>query len=290
MNLSILYRGPLSSCNYGCDYCPFAKHFETASELAEDRRCLERFVVWAAGRSQDSLGILFTPWGEALIRRWYQDALIRLTNLPNIHKAAVQTNLSCQLDWVESCDRSKLALWTTFHPTETKREGFLARCRELSSRGVRYSVGVVGLKEHEAEIASLRHELPTDVYLWINAYKREPDYYHEDDIRRLEQIDPLFRINTIRHPSRGRSCRTGHSVIAVSGDGTIRRCHFIRERIGNIYEPEFEQSLIERPCTNAVCGCHIGYVHLDDLGLYPVFGEGVLERIPRTIQSKKAHG
>ena len=29
MNLSILYRGPLSSCNYGCEYCPFAKHRET---------------------------------------------------------------------------------------------------------------------------------------------------------------------------------------------------------------------------------------------------------------------
>ena len=25
MNLSILYRGPLSSCNYACGYCPFAK-------------------------------------------------------------------------------------------------------------------------------------------------------------------------------------------------------------------------------------------------------------------------
>ena len=30
--------------------------------------------------------------------------------------------------------------------------------------------------------------------------------------------------------------------------------------------------------------CHIGYVHLDELELYPVFGEGVLERVPaRTV-------
>ena len=27
---NILYRGPLSSCNYGCEYCPFAKHAESA--------------------------------------------------------------------------------------------------------------------------------------------------------------------------------------------------------------------------------------------------------------------
>src|SRR5215472_10407250 len=102
MQLSILYRGPLSSCNYGCAYCPFAKHIETAAELAEDRRALDRFVGWTAGRTGDSLGVLFTPWGEALIRRWYQGALIRLTNLPNVHKAAIQTNLSCKLDWVDA--------------------------------------------------------------------------------------------------------------------------------------------------------------------------------------------
>jgi hypothetical protein len=33
-------------------------------------------------------------------------------------------------------------------------------------------------------------------------------------------------------------------------------------------------------CGNATCGCHIGYVHMDELKLYEVFGEGVLERIP----------
>ena len=44
MFLNILYRGPLSSCNYGCEYCPFAKHVETAAELAEDRRDLERLM------------------------------------------------------------------------------------------------------------------------------------------------------------------------------------------------------------------------------------------------------
>jgi len=60
----------------------------------------------------------------------------------------------------------------------------------------------------------------------------------------------------------------------------MRRCHFIREVIGNIYEPGFENALRETPCANATCGCHIGYVHMDELKLYEVFGEGVLKRIP----------
>src|SRR5215469_4153283 len=79
MNLSILYRGPLSSCNYGCPYCPFAKHAETDEEHATDRRALERFLVWVEGRPQDRLSVFFTPWGEALIRKRYQQALVRLT-------------------------------------------------------------------------------------------------------------------------------------------------------------------------------------------------------------------
>lgn len=280
MNLSILYRGPLSSCNYACDYCPFAKRTETPAELARDRACLERFVCWAGTRTSDRIGVLFTPWGEALVRKWYQDALAALTRMAHVAKAAVQTNLSCKLDWVEECDRAKLALWCTFHPSETTRERFLAKCRELLARGVRFSVGVVGLKGHLAEIAALRGDLPPDVYLWVNAYKREADYYTPEMVAELTRIDPLFPLNNTRHASRGEPCRAGASVISVDGDGTVRRCHFIKEPIGNIYDADFERCLRERPCANATCGCHIGYVHLDRLKLHDTFGDGVLERVP----------
>jgi MoaA/NifB/PqqE/SkfB family radical SAM enzyme len=280
MNLSILYRGPLSSCNYACEYCPFAKRTETAVELTHDRQCLERFVGWVEARTADAIGVLFTPWGEALVRKWYQAALSAITSLPHVARAAVQTNLSCKLDWVEECDKTKLALWCTFHPSETTRSRFLARCNELLARRVRFSVGVVGLKEHLTEIAALRSELPPDVYLWVNAYKREPDYYPPEMLTELTCIDPLFPLNNQYHASRGESCRAGASVISVDGDGTVRRCHFIKEPIGNIYAADFESCLRERLCTNDACGCHIGYVHLDRLKLYETFGSGVLERVP----------
>jgi len=281
LKLSILYRGPLASCNYGCDYCPFAKHAETAAEHAADARALQYFVGWVTGRRQDQLSILFTPWGEGLNRSRYQRALIELTGLPQVEKAAIQTNLSCRLDWVEACDKRKLALWTTFHPTEVERARFVAKCWELAQRGVRFSVGAVGLKEHAAEIAALRAELPPSAYLWINAYKRVPAYYDEALRQQFTTIDPLFSLNEQPHPSQGRACRAGQSVISVDGDGVIRRCHFISAPLGNIYEPGFEQALQPRACSSATCGCHIGYVHLEDLKLYEVFGEGVLERIPQ---------
>jgi MoaA/NifB/PqqE/SkfB family radical SAM enzyme len=280
MNLTVLYRGPLSSCNYACAYCPFAKRRESRAELEVDRAALARFVAWVAARTGDTVSVFFTPWGEALIRPAYQRALATLTALPHVRRAAIQTNLSCALGWIDACDRDKLALWTTFHPTETPRARFVARCRALIARGVRFSVGVVGLREHRDEIAALRAELPREVYVWVNAYRREDGYYSAEDVARLTAIDPLFRLNTEAYPSLGASCRAGASAISVAGDGTARRCHFIDAPIGNIYAAGFDAALRERPCTNATCRCHIGYVHLDYLALDRVFGSGILERVP----------
>ncbi|MEA3210207.1 MAG: hypothetical protein QOE70_3264 [Chthoniobacter sp.] len=277
---NILYRGSLSSCNYACGYCPFAKTRNTPAELASDAEQLARFIAWVRGRKQ-SIGVLFTPWGEALIHRAYQRAIAELSHFPNVRRVAIQTNLSCQLDWLADCDRSTAALWATWHPTQAPLERFVAQCRRLDELGVRYSVGVVGLREVLADIERLRARLPRHVYLWVNAWKREAGYYGDAEIRRIERVDPFFRLNTVRHRSHGLPCRTGSSVFSVNGDGDLRRCHFIPQLLGNIYEPGFERALVPRPCTNETCGCHIGYVHLEPLDLYARFGDGVLERIPR---------
>ena len=72
----------------------------------------------------------------------------------------------------------------------------------------------------------------------------------------------------------------GAQAISVLGDGTVRRCHFIPEPLGNLYDGSYLAALRPRPCVNTVCDCHIGYVHLKPLRLYDVFAGGVLERIP----------
>lgn len=286
MKWSILYRGPLSSCNYGCDYCPFAKIRNTREELLDDARRLERFVEWTRGRAE-RIGILFTPWGEALIHRSYQRAIADLTHAGNVWRVAIQTNLSCRLNWLDECDLSRVALWTTWHPTQVKLERFVSQCRELDALGVRYSVGIVGKREVFPEIEALRAAVAPSIYVWVNAWKREAQYYGESDIARIERVDPLFRINTVRHPSIGHACRAGDTAFTVDGDGQIRRCHFIKEVLGNIYEPGFERALEPRVCTAGTCGCHIGYVHLEPLNLYAAFGDGVLERIPQDWPATK---
>lgn len=288
---SILYRGPLSSCNYACGYCPFAKTRNTRAELADDARRLHRFISWVAVREEE-IGILFTPWGEALIHLSYQNALCELSHLKNVRRAAIQTNLSCSLDWLAGANAERLALWCTFHPGEVALDRFLHQCHALDANNIRYSVGIVGTKEALPFLEPLRAGLRPEIYVWVNAFKRQPQYYTAEETSQLAGFDRLFPVNNQRHPSLGRACRTGQSVFSVDGHGDMRRCHFVKDVIGNIYEPGFEAVLRPRPCPAETCGCHIGYVHLEDLGLDAVFGDGLLERIPsasRLAPEMKAH-
>ncbi len=277
--LSILWRGPLSSCNYDCAYCPFAKHVSSRAELAADKAALARFEGWAT-EHEGLLSVFFTPWGEALIRRYYRDALLRMSRLAHLKTVAIQTNLSSSVEWMVDAGPS-LALWATFHPTQVTMERFVDRVRWLLAHDISLSVGIVGKEENLEAAKALRDALPSEVYLWVNAYKSEgADYYRDGTERAFEAIDPLFPLNAIRHPSRGRACHTGESVISVDGEGAIRRCHFVSEVLGNLYEDDLSSILRPRLCPNATCGCHIGYVHMPHLEVASVYGNGLLPRIP----------
>jgi hypothetical protein len=278
--LSLLYRGRLASCNYACDYCPFAKTYDSPAALRRDAEDLARFVDWAASQSRP-ISILFTPWGEGLVRRHYRDALVRLSHLPHLRRAAIQTNLCVGMRWLDAANLATLALWCTYHPSQVARKAFLSRCRELSRRGVRYSVGMVALHAHLDEIDAVRAELPSDVHLWLNAYdQRTPDYYSDEQIERLQHVDPHFRYNLTTPPSLGAPCHAGESVLSVDGDGNVRRCHFVDERLGNLYDGSFAAALRARRCPNARCDCYIGYAHRKDLPFQTDYAAGVLERIP----------
>jgi MoaA/NifB/PqqE/SkfB family radical SAM enzyme len=283
--LSILFRGYLSSCNYDCRYCPFAKRQEDRATLDRDRASVERFVAWASGWEGGTLGVLFTPWGEALVREWYREAVVALSRVPHVGRVAVQTNLGGPLSFLDRGDVARVALACTYHPGQVARGRFVARCRELARRGVRFSVGVVGMREHTDEIEALRRELPEGTYVWVNAVRSLVGRYSSEEIAVFATVDPHFSFSLRPPPSRGAPCRAGHTVISVDGAGDVRRCHFVHEVIGNLYEPGWERALAPRTCPNRACNCHIGYVHRRDLPLYDLFEGGVLERIPRTQPS-----
>ncbi|MFE3542645.1 STM4011 family radical SAM protein [Nocardia sp. NPDC059177] len=274
----MLYRGPLASCDYDCPYCPFAKRRDSTEQLRADRAALHRFTEWACAQTGDRLSLLFTPWGEGLVRSWYRTALTRLSHQPHVDRVVIQTNLSGRLDWTAAADPATLALWCTYHPGQTPYRRFLDKAERLARDGIRFSVGIVGLPEHLEYARRLRADLPEHVYLWVNA--AEGHTYTDEHAAEWTAVDALFPFSRHPHRSAGAACRTGSSVISVDGDGTVRRCHFVRTPLGNLYDGSYRAALTPRPCPLAVCDCHIGYVHLETLPLYDLFAGGVLERIP----------
>ncbi|XVV10791.1 STM4011 family radical SAM protein [Actinoplanes sp. CA-131856] len=282
-DLYVLYRGPLASCNYDCPYCPFAKRVDPPELLREDKAALLRFVEWAAETTDRRLSVLFTPWGEGLTRSWYRDAIVRLSHMPHVARVSIQTNLSFRTSWLAAADPNVAALWATYHPGQVTRERFLAKCGELDALGVRYSVGVVGLPSHYDEAVALRAALPSHVYMWVNA--ADGHVYTAAEESRWTALDPRFGDSVRPHASLDRPCRAGEDAISVLGDGTVRRCHFIPTPIGNLYDGSWRAGLRPRACTNALCDCHIGYVHLEPLRLRDVYADGLLERIPQAWPS-----
>jgi len=160
--LTVHYRGPLASCNYGCSYCLFAKRRASRQEVLVDAQALSRFVTWSE-TAPFALRVLFTPWGEALAYPRYQTALAQLSQLPHVRKVAVQTNLSGSLRWLDKANLTKVGIWGTYHPAQVKWECFLERCAELQGRNVSFSVGMVGAREHFSEITEVCAALPKGV-------------------------------------------------------------------------------------------------------------------------------
>lgn len=272
LDLTIFYRGKLSGCNYDCAYCPFAKRVDSKAVLAQDAADLNKFVNWIDGQPDGRFRILFTPWGEALIRRPYQDALCRLSHMPQISRVSIQTNLSCRLNWIDDLNTETASLWCTYHPDEVSEEKFLAQCQTLSRAGISFSVGCVGTKSARPHIERLREKLPGKVYLWVNAYKDEGQNYYTDQERAVfTQIDPEFETNLKDYDSLGQPCRAGHSSVSIDGDGNVRRCHFIKDIIGNIYQGDIDAALKPQNCARQKCDCHIGYTNMEQLGLDPKF-------------------
>ena len=277
--LSILYRGSLLSCNYDCSYCPFAKAQDDRESLAKDAVELSRFVDWVGSQAR-TINILFTPWGEAFIRRYYQEAIARLGKMPHVGRIAIQTNLSLSTNAIERCSSEKFALWCTYHPSQTNPEDFVAKCHWLLQQNIRFSVGMVGNRNELDDIEAMRAALPTQVYLWVNVNRDEQAAYQAQELALLRSIDPLFDYNSHHYPSFGKQCNTGSEVITVNGDGNVQRCHFVKQSLGNLYDGSFQTTMAS--CPNVSCDCHIGYIHMPELKVNRLFKQGLLERIPST--------
>ena len=174
-----------------------------------------------AAQTGDRLSVLFTPWGEGLVRSWYRRALVELSQLPHVDRVAIQTNLSCRTGLAgrrRPATRSPCGAPTTRARPRTSASS--ASAGELAGLGVRFSVGVVGLPEHlERGPPAARRRCPTQVYLWVNA--AEGHTYTDAEADRVDGARPALPVQPPPAPL-GRAAPAGPASRSSRWTATAR--------------------------------------------------------------------
>lgn len=285
MTLLVLFRSRLEWCNYTCHYCPWNADV-TRVEAEAFRQDAERVhrVIDRVAELPQRVEFFVTPKAEYLVLPYWRDAVRRLLALPQVTRVTVQTNLAFDLDaFLGQVEWRKLALWTTYHPTEVDAGGLAELERKwgvLLERGVPFSVGVVGTRENIPHAVGLRQRLDPRVYLWVNAYKRKKDYYTPQERRTILAIDPLFDLNDQHFPSLGRPCTAGQRAVYLDDAGDLRRCFFVGDVLGNLYRDGWATLDAPLGCPVPTCHCYVGHMHVVELDFRAVYGENLAARIP----------
>ena len=286
MTLLVLFRTRLEWCNYTCHYCPWNAEVQKvpAHVFLDDENALEQIIDRVAELTR-SVEFFITPKAEYLVLPYWRKAVGRLLSLPQVARVTVQTNLSFDLaGFLDTVDFGKLALWTTYHPTEVSETG-LEELHEkwglLLERGVPFSVGIVGTRENLPHLESLRQRLDSRIYLWVNAYQREPNYYTQEELTSIRAIDPLFDLNNQHFPSRGQPCTAGQRAVYLDDEGDLRRCFFVGGVIGNLFADGWRTLDAPLCCPKETCHCYVGHMHIVELDFRGTYGKYLAARIPK---------
>jgi hypothetical protein len=285
-SLLVLFRTRLEWCNFTCGYCPWnanAVRVETEAFQADARR-LQRIVQRVAELPRP-VEFFITPKAEYMVLPYWREAVRQLLAMPQVTRVTLQTHLGWDVEgYLPTVEASKLALWTTYHPSETDatdRAVLKRRWMLLHEKKVRFTVGMVGTHEHLLELTQLRAFLPPDVYLWVNAYKREPDYYTPAQLQAIRSVDPYFDLNNQHYPSRGQLCTAGSHALYLDDEGDLRRCFFVGDILGNLFRDGWRTLPAPTACPIPTCHCYVGHMHIVDLGFRDLYGDDLAVRRPR---------
>lgn len=284
----IQYRGSLKSCNYACSYCPFAKRPGSRRELEKDEAALRRLVSGLSEHSsafEGKLGILIVPYGEALIHSYYWKEMAALSRLFFVEAVGAQTNLSFQQERClelyekEGGDIRKLRIWGTFHPEMEQPQVFAEKCRYLSARGVRLSVGAVGNPAAIADIRELAALLPEDIYLWINRMDGLGRPCTAEEKRAFLTLDPWFFREFHWPKADGSLCK---SRLFLETDGKRGRCNLSASLA---LKGEGISGQEEAVCQRKRCTCYLAASGRSDFLGRGVFGPYPQFRIPEPVKA-----
>jgi len=277
--ITLFYRSYIRECNYTCSYCPFIKGKYTNLKLQKDKEYFNQFINYLKENFQEEYEIFLAPRGEIMVLEHYFSGIKKLLKLDNMKNLVVQSNFSGAINWLKEIEnKEKFNFWLTYHPEFVTLEDFTEKLSILDTYEINYSVGAVGIKEKFLLLEKLRSLMKPERYLWINAYKDKKNYYSQEDIKFLTELDSFFLYNLEDYKSFGKSCNSGKNSFFVEYNGNIRRCLESRKIIGNLYKDKIENIRDINPCNKKLCDCFIGYINLKREELDEVYANSLGRR------------
>jgi len=292
----IIYRSRLEWCNFTCEYCYWHNKGDSIKlnkqEAADDKIMLHKIIDRLQEKSDFEFEFFFTPAAEVIALPYYRQAMQKLIQLENCRVVTAQTNLSWNVkSFLEKIDQNlkhKIRFWATFHPTEmdeSKQEKWIEKVRHLKNEGIKFSVGAVGIKKNIPSIQKMKLVLDDlGIFFWVNAYKRYEGYYNVEEIEALESVDPFFKRNNQFILHKNKPCSAGKSSFYLTDTGDIRRCNWVDDIIGNIYDDNFQPFTENNLCEAARCQCYVGHMMIPSEKYEEVYGDFRCSRIPMAFQ------
>ncbi|QDU84198.1 Radical SAM superfamily protein [Planctomycetes bacterium Pla163] len=263
---------PTTLCNYRCTYC-YLDH-DGRDGATEDKAV----VHW--NRTVDRIATIPRPLylaigteGEPLTVKPFWETLRRLSARENVKGFWFPTNLSRPIEKLaEGVDIGKLGLTASLHPSEFKDHDrdldlFLSRCRWVVDNGGSVVINFI-LTPGQFELFPVYRYIARQhgIAMTCNVFKGEfegksyPDAYTEADHARIEEFfadRPLVHHYMSGAPSRGVACHAGQDALEVHPvTGQVLNCPFAQEKMGSIWDDDFQIRTKPSACSTDWCQCH----------------------------------
>ncbi len=261
MNISrmkfIYYRGYGKDCNYSCSYCIFARN--KLVNIEKDKKYLDKFVNYIEKtKFEEKISIMFTPYGEALTKKYYFEGIKKLVSHKDIESVSCQTNGSFNekefINYFSQEELEKISLWVSYHPEMVQVEKFAKKINFLNEK-IKISVGAVGIKENKNKLESLKKLLNSNIYFWINKLEgiKTEDYD-------FSYIDPYYSLEEEKLRCDINKCQGGIKSIFIKEEGKAYLCHTSKISCGNLYD---DKEIVRNK--SGRCNCYLTYSNRCDL-------------------------
>lgn len=261
-------------CNYHCPYCPqthgrYAPKGNGLTAHAFDNFPLQQWLqAFRRHFAQQRLSLVISG-GEPLLDKKNMPLLLTaFQEMTTVESIRIDTNVSWQVDWYRTLDKSKILLMCTYHPTQVTEQQFFARIDQVLESG--FQIGMINYvmtaQQREKYVVYKEKFRKLGIPLHPNPIWDQRGRHSAEDMAlfasELPPLDYLYR--TGKKSPKGKKCLFPSLAYELDYRGKIRvGCH--PTAAGSFFDQELPALFAGPvPCPYTKCACLDKYSFLEE--------------------------